>query len=94
MTEEWQNEVTQKLQNGDIRMTAMEASLKANTDVTASMARDMETIREVLQAGKAGLKVLAALGSIARWLAPIITVGGLIWAIIHGKFPGDSISKG
>lgn len=94
MLEKWQKEVSDKLENGKDRMDAIEASLKANTEVTACIAADMATIREVLQAGKAGLKVLASLGAIARWLAPILTVIGLFWALLHGKSSIDLMDKG
>lgn len=93
MTENWQTEITEKLQSGEDRMTVIESHLKINTDATNAMAKDTALILEVIEAGRSGLKVLAAIGAVARWLAAILTVCGLIWALIHGKNPTELIEK-
>ncbi|MFC3111399.1 hypothetical protein ACFQAT_10565 [Undibacterium arcticum] len=78
----------------DSRLTLVETALKENTDLTrdtadktAKLATDITAMLEVFDTLQAGFKVLAALGNLAKWLAPIVTLGAAIWAIAHGKMP-------
>lgn len=74
--------IEERLEAGSQRMAIIEQQLAAtreelqrNSDITAD-------IREILAAGRLGLKVLGALGQLVRWLG--IVAGGL--AAIYGAW--------
>ena len=75
------------MQRGDARLGSVEIELKANSATTAE-------VRDILQTGKAGLKVLAGLGSLLRWAGYLATAGAALYVGWHmithgGKPPGD-----
>jgi len=76
--------VQRQLNEGHLRMTAIEAELKNNTHLTAEIRMLLETIR-------AGMRVLGALGTAASWLAKIAAGIGAAYAIYqairHGTPP-------
>jgi len=68
--------IEQQLRDGKERMDLMQAELSANTTVTRE-------IREMLDMGRAGLRVLGALGAVARWAGAIAVAIGSVWALIQ-----------
>lgn len=76
--------IDERLDAGSKRMTRIETQLQENTDLT----RD---VREFLEAGRAGLRVLGVLGSVASWLGKLATAGLALWALFqaikHGGPP-------
>jgi len=76
--------VQRQLANGDLRMTAIEVELRTNTELTAD-------VKALLEAVRAGLKVLGWLGSAAGWAAKVATAVGAVYAawqlIKHGAPP-------
>lgn len=68
----------------DSRMGALEVELASNSEVTAE-------VRDMLQIGRAGLKVLGGLGTAARWVgylsAAAASVYALAYTITHGGKP-------
>ena len=76
--------VQRQLANGDLRMTAIEVELRTNTELTAD-------VKALLEAVRAGLKVLGWLGSAAGWAAKVVTAVGAVygaWQLIkHGAPP-------
>lgn len=69
------------------RLTAVEKNLAENTEMTKKLANDMSTFLTIFDTLEAGFKVLGALGRVAKWFAPILTIGAAIWAIAHGQWP-------
>jgi hypothetical protein len=74
-------------QDFDARLNALEKNLGANTALTAKLSADMETFLTIFGTLEAGFKVLGAIGRLAKWFAPIITIAAAVWAIMHGKWP-------
>lgn len=76
--------IDQRLDAGSKRMTRIESQLQENTELT----RD---VREFLETGRAGLRVLGVLGSVASWLGKLATAGLAVWALVqaikHGGPP-------
>lgn len=76
--------VQRQLASGDLRMNAIEVELRTNTDLTAD-------VKVLLEAARAGLRVLGWLGSAAAWAAKIATAIGAVYAawqlIKHGNPP-------
>jgi hypothetical protein len=73
--------IEQQLRDGKERMDAMQAELSDNTTVTRE-------IREMLDMGRAGLRVLGALGAVAKWLGAIAMGIGSIWALVQAVKTG------
>ena len=46
-----------------------------------AMAETLTELLEFFKAAKSGLQVLGWIGKIAKWVAPIIVVGGSVWAV-------------
>lgn len=76
--------VQRQLANGDLRMTAIEAGLKTNTELTSD-------VKALLEAARMGLKVIGWLGSVVVWIAKIAAAMGTLygaWQLIkHGNPP-------
>lgn len=76
--------VQRQLNEGHLRMTAIELELRNNTQLTAE-------VREILAFARTGLRVLGAIGTAASWLGKIAIGVGAIWtlyqAIRHGTPP-------
>lgn len=68
--------IDSRLDAGSRRMTRIEAQLAENTALT----RD---VRELMEAGRAGLRVLGTLGKLAGWVGKLATAALAIWAFIH-----------
>jgi len=64
-------------------MQAMEAQIKANQDELARNTEVTEEIRDILQMGRAGLRVLGGLGAIAKWLGGIAAAVLSIWGFVQ-----------
>lgn len=73
--------VQRQLAAGELRMTAIEAGLKMNTDLTVD-------VKALLEAARLGLKVLGWIGTAAAWTGKIAAAIGAIYAawqlIRHG----------
>lgn len=87
--------IEKRLADGATRMLrfekelqAVRAELRANTEVTTGIADLTQDIRDVLVAGRVGLKVLGGVGTTVKWLG-IIAGGALaiytaLYALTHG----------
>jgi len=62
----------------EARMDEFERKLMENTALTRRSV-------EMFSGLEAGIRVLGGLGTFAKWLAPIVTLGVALWAIISGK---------
>jgi len=70
--EEWQRQITSRLDAGSKRMKAIEAEVALNTEITAE-------IRDLILAAKVGFKVLGGLGLAAKWLGYVAAAAVSIW---------------
>lgn len=81
----------QRLQDGDERMARIEAQLLENTELTRSMAGTVIEMRELLELGRNGMKVLNFIGRAAVWagkVAAACTAIAAAWyAFTHGGRP-------
>lgn len=66
-----------QLRSQDARLEVVENQLQENNVLTAE-------IRDILAAGKMGLKVLGGLGSAFRWALGIGAGVATIWGYFHG----------
>jgi len=76
--------VQRQLNEGHLRMTAIELELRNNTQLTAE-------VREILAFARTGLRVLGAIGMAASWFAKIAAGIGAAYALYqalrHGTPP-------
>lgn len=63
-----------RLNRGAERMDQMQGELSRNTEVTTE-------VRDLLQMARAGLRVLGAVGTAARWLGGLAGAAAAIWAL-------------
>lgn len=85
--EAWRRAIEDRLDRGSDRMKAIEDELRQNTDTTRE-------VRELMELGRSGFKVLGFFGVAAKWVGAIaaafVSVWGLIYTITHGgKPPGN-----
>jgi hypothetical protein len=78
--------IEDRLDRGSERMKALELELQANTATTRE-------VRELMELGRNGFKVLGWLGGAAKWLGGLAAAGGAIWTAFYmathgGKPPG------
>lgn len=69
-----------RLDEGDARMSRIEANLKANTESTQRVESSIGELVEWFANGKGAFKVLEALGKLAKPLAAIVGLGVAIAA--------------
>ena len=69
------------------RVDNIEASLAANTALTAGVKRDTAAIVEAWTAIAGGLKVLGWLGKAAKWATYLAALAAAVAAFLHGKPP-------
>ena len=76
--------IEERLRRGATRIVALENNLATNTRLTAE-------IRELLELGRSGLRILGYIGAIARWAMPIVGLCGVAYgwyqSIRHGIEP-------
>ena len=70
----------------------LEVAVKENTGLTQRNNDLTQEIRDVIVAGRTGLKVLGSVGTAVKWVASvaaaIVTIWGLIWLLLHpGAIP-------
>ena len=80
--------IEDRLSEGDVRMTALERQV---ADMRGELARNSEItqdIRDILSAGRLGLRVLGGLGSAVKWAGMlaggVMAVWGAWQAVMHG----------
>lgn len=83
--------IDERLDRGALKMdqqakqlSTMSAELKRNSATT-------NEVRELLDVGKAGLKVLGWLGAGAKWLAPIATMCVAVYSFWYAVFHGGQL---
>lgn len=78
---QWRKCVTDQLKAGDKRMDSIEQQVGTIKDDTGELV-------EILKAVKGGLKVLQAIGVVAKWGTGIVVFVGAVVSIVQGKWPG------
>jgi hypothetical protein len=79
-------EIEAQLAKGGRRMEAIERELRDNTSVTRE-------VRELMELGRSGFKVLGWLGVAAKWVGSLAAAAAAVWALVYaathgGKPPG------
>lgn len=69
-----------RLDKGDVRMDRMESSITENTSLT-------KEIKDLMEIGRAGFKVLGWIGIAAKWIAAIAAAGASVYALFHHSAP-------
>lgn len=76
---------------GEKRMDLFERGLSENTAATLTTNAITSDIRDILIAAKVGLKVIGAIGTIAKWVAILVSacaaIYSAIYAMTHGGIP-------
>ena len=65
------------------RMTAVEKGVDKNTEITTSIAGDTAELLDLFKSVKGGFKVMAWLGSFAKWVAAILAAFAAIYAFVQ-----------
>lgn len=79
--------ISERLNDGDARMTRIEADLASNTKATQELSKSTSDLVDLIQAFKGMFKVLDWLGRMAKPIASILALGsaGLaLWAAWKG----------
>lgn len=83
--------IEERLVAGDTRMNDFENKLSENTAATLATNAITADIKDILTAAKVGLKVIGAIGTIAKWIGLIATavvaIYGAIYAVKSGGVP-------
>lgn len=70
---EWRRAAEERFRRGSRSIAALQADMKANTEITTE-------VRDLLQLGKNGLRILGWLGTVAGWA---MKVGVPLAAAVH-----------
>ncbi|WP_434715524.1 hypothetical protein [Paraburkholderia sp. A3RO-2L] len=75
-------------------ISAYRAELSTNTEATLRVECNTKELVELLKLAKTGVSFFTATGRVLRrvviWVGPFLTVAGALWALAHGKWPGES----
>ena len=73
-------------------MDTLEALIEENRAAHAANAKALaentaitKEIKDAFDALKGGFKVLGWIGAAAKWVAAVVTAGGVLWALLHGS---------
>lgn len=68
--------------------------LSANTEATLRVESNTRELVELLKLAKTGVGFFTGTGRVLRklvlWFGPFIGFAAAIWALMHGKFPGQT----
>ena len=83
--------VDDQLRAGSVQFEQHRQLLEQNIQLAQQTADNTREMVELFGASKRGLSFLQTVGGFlnrtARWLMPILAVGGAIWALLHGQPP-------
>lgn len=69
------------------------AELSANTAATLRVERNTQDLVELMKMAKNGVGFFAGIGRALRklviWFGPFIAFAAAVWALMHGKWPGQ-----
>lgn len=68
--------IEDRLDKGSERMKAIELELRDNTTTTRE-------VRDLLEIGRSGFKVLGWMGVLAKWIAAVAGAAAAIWGLLH-----------
>lgn len=75
----------------DSRVGRLEHGLSENTATTARVEEGMKYAIGLIETAQAGWRFGATTAKVIRkiavWAAPVIVVVGMIWQIVHGRWP-------
>lgn len=75
-------------------ISAYRSELSTNTQATLRVESNTKELVELLKMAKSGVGFFSAVGRVLRkmviWFGPFVTVAAAVWALAHGKFPGQS----
>ena len=80
------DDIYERLEKGDKRMTHIESSITANTEAT------MEA-RDILVAAKGAFKVLGWLGVVFKWVGGIASAVTAIYVLMYAMKHGGDLPK-
>lgn len=87
----WASAVDRRLDIGGKRMQALEDELQRNTEATERIEKSVRELLAWLEACRGAIRVLNAVGSLARplaYVAGLATAVGSAWAAWRGITPG------
>jgi hypothetical protein len=92
MTEpQWREFVDDQFRAGKQQFEVHQSMLAENTALTKTVAESTAEIVAAFKATKTGVHFFSVIGrglhQFAKWLVPIATLGGIIWALAHGQWP-------
>ncbi|QNB14540.1 hypothetical protein G5S35_17460 [Paraburkholderia tropica] len=83
-----------RMTNFEQSMTEYKAALAANTEATLRVESNTIELVELLKMAKSGISFFTGTGRVIRkaviWFGPFITIAAALWAMAHGKWPGES----
>jgi len=83
--------VDEQLRAGGVQFEEHRTMLAANTALTQEIATSTREIVSAFTLTKSGVHFFSVLGRwlnrFARWVAPIITLAAILWALMHGQWP-------
>lgn len=80
--------------NFEQSMADYKTALADNTAATLRVESNTMELVELLKMAKSGISFFTATGRVLRkiviWCGPFITIAAALWAVAHGKWPGES----
>lgn len=75
-------------------MSAVQTGLDENTEATLRTESNTKELVELLKMAKIGIGFFTGTGRVIRklvlWFGPFVTLIAAIWALMHGRWPGQS----
>lgn len=83
----------QRVNNLEQQVGDWRNELSANTEATLRVECNTKELVELLKMARSGVGFFAGVGRVLRklviWFGPFITVVAAIYALVHGKWPGQ-----
>jgi hypothetical protein len=84
----------QRMSTIEQQVSDWRTELSANTEATLRVESNTNELVELLKLAKGGIGFFTATGRVMRklvvWFGPFIAFAAAVWALMHGKFPGQS----
>ncbi len=84
MDDKWRSNMSDRMDDMETLQTELKTAIDENTAMTTQVRDNTEEMVELFKTMKGGLKILAALGTVAKWISAVSAAGAVVWLATKG----------